>query len=603
MSSNSDECCENGPATSTRLIQFVGWISHPAYSYCVIALLQLSVMWGLWLRRDTTSGDTSSYFVSAQEWWETGIVRNIHFSPLYTCFYGSIYGLTQDVVTATWLHRLIIVMTVSLLFLTLLRKFLPPLLAALIATWWVVLPINFNTMYEVHLFAAIPVLLAWLATTMRSARWGRGIGLGVLFLSAMLMRNEMLVATALFAAVSAYLEFRAGGWSSLVRVRTLVPYLVPVALVVATVVAFWSRVPKDFDFRGASRAKHTVNMGQVYAFGWQQRHPEWTESPWTGYSGLMTEHFGAAEVSLKEMIAANPGAVAEHFLWNLSLVPSGLQVLLFNAMYGEVNPDYAPVRSEHWWAGVLFVVVLSIIAAGSWVGWRQRRELLQQLDSRLAMTWAIMFCTVAVSLPVILTQRPRPSYLFPLSMFLMTLVGAGVYLLSGRRALNIRRQVVLWALFPLLIAVVPSKYRTPLSGPYTLSGTIEKLQPYADRISLRGTVFVKGEYAGEVTGYLGRAQCQSRGYDVLGDLSNPKEIEKSLEQAGANLLYVDERLIAEAETKYQRRRLLRYDSPDWELIACGSVPGDRWQLYRRQPIQTSSIAGTVARSVAETVTR
>ena len=34
------------------------------------------------------------------------------------------------------------------------------LLAWLLAAWWAVLPVNFDTLYEVHLFALLPVLAA-----------------------------------------------------------------------------------------------------------------------------------------------------------------------------------------------------------------------------------------------------------------------------------------------------------------------------------------------------------------------------------------------------------------------------------------------------------
>jgi len=48
--------------------------------------------------------------------------------------------------------------------------------------------------------------------------------------------------------------------------------------------------------------------------------------------------------SLAEMFRSNPVAVLQHFWWNLSLTPSGIQILLFNASAGAVNPDYFSVQ-------------------------------------------------------------------------------------------------------------------------------------------------------------------------------------------------------------------------------------------------------------------
>src|SRR5262249_4142168 len=109
--------------------------------------------------------------------------------------------------------------------------------------------------------------------------------------------------------------------------------------------------------------KHTVNMGQVYAFGYQQRHPEWVGNPWVGYQDLMIEHFGSSRLSLGEMIRANPRAVWDHFLWNLMLTPNGLQVLLFNATSGHINPDYPPVQDQRPYA-----LLLSLLLIGVWIG-------------------------------------------------------------------------------------------------------------------------------------------------------------------------------------------------------------------------------------------
>ena len=54
-----------------------------------MVLLRLRVTWEMWRFRNLTSGDTSSYFVSAYHWFHSGSVP-ILWSPLYTSFYGSL---------------------------------------------------------------------------------------------------------------------------------------------------------------------------------------------------------------------------------------------------------------------------------------------------------------------------------------------------------------------------------------------------------------------------------------------------------------------------------------------------------------------------------
>ncbi len=37
-------------------------------SYALIFLLNMKILWGIWLYRDLTTGDTSSYFLTAYRW-------------------------------------------------------------------------------------------------------------------------------------------------------------------------------------------------------------------------------------------------------------------------------------------------------------------------------------------------------------------------------------------------------------------------------------------------------------------------------------------------------------------------------------------------------
>lgn len=72
-----------------------GW-----FSYVTIFLLQLKIVWGVWLFRDLPTGDTSYYFISAYEWYRNWRVL-ITWSPLYTVFYGTLLHFSSDAYVVT----------------------------------------------------------------------------------------------------------------------------------------------------------------------------------------------------------------------------------------------------------------------------------------------------------------------------------------------------------------------------------------------------------------------------------------------------------------------------------------------------------------------
>src|SRR5262249_4621938 len=180
--------------------------------------------------------------------------------------------------------------------------------------------------------AVLPLLVTWLLLSW-PGRWARGTALAILAGSVILVRNEMSVATVLLGLVCLALEWR------LVRrsdrpfrwhlPRLLAAYGVPLSLTAALIVFAYFRSTVQFpDLRNTLRRKHTINMCQVYAVGYQQRHPEWNKNPWIENHELMRDTFGNDDPSLGQMLLGNPRATLEHFAWNWRLTPNGLQVLL-----------------------------------------------------------------------------------------------------------------------------------------------------------------------------------------------------------------------------------------------------------------------------------
>jgi hypothetical protein len=132
------------------------------FAYGSIFLLQSKLLWGIWEHRDLSSGDTSSYFHSASDWSQSFHVASIA-SPLYTVAWGSLRWLLDDPYMVTIAHRMLIAIGAALMVLAVLRRLLSPGIAWALAFWWTVLPVNYDNLYEVHLFAVITTLAAVLS--------------------------------------------------------------------------------------------------------------------------------------------------------------------------------------------------------------------------------------------------------------------------------------------------------------------------------------------------------------------------------------------------------------------------------------------------------
>jgi hypothetical protein len=569
------------------------WAGRPWFAYLTLLLLQLKLVWNIWQYRDISSADTSNYFMMAYRWFKDFRV-NIAWSPLYTAFYGQLLHLATDAYAVTTLHRLMIVFTLALLVLALMRRLLPPEIAWLAAAWWVVLPVNFDAVFEVHLFAVIPVLLAFLLILSSPRPWARGAALAMLGASAVLVRNELMVAAGLLALFCLLWEARL---RRIAKAEQRAPpglreYLAgyggPFLLAVLVVLFFYSRSVIQFpELSAASAPKHTLNMCQVYAFGYKQRHPEWQHSPWTECYDLMQADFGARLVALPEMIRRNPRAVWEHFGWNIGLAPSGLQVLLFNSASGAVNPDYVAVQLNSPIANVLSIIVIAIIAAGLVLLYRDRQRWWAEWLHSRALGWLAMLAVAAVALVVIPTQRPRPSYLFTLGIFVMALTGMCAFAIVRRWPAFERLSRWMPLAMLALIAAVPSYYTLERIPQRRLRDIYERLKPSEALLAKPKTVILLSLFAVDMPNYVvhdeRKVPAYIYDYQILFARPADMPLTAFLDQHGINLLYVDDSLWTSLDKQRSDRQFL--SSPDsfgWQRVAM-QTNGDRWMLLQRKP--------------------
>jgi hypothetical protein len=556
-------------------------------SYTLICALQLKILWNIWRYRDLTTGDTSSYFAGAYRWYDD-LAVNIVWSPLYTAFYGTVLLATKDAYTATIFHRVIIVLAATLGVLALMRHLLPPALALLIAAWWAVMPINFETLYEVHLFALLPIIAAWLVTTVDDTPWTRGSALAILFASTLLVRNELLVAVVVFATICLVREIRARrrmgvmARESFCCVR-IAGYLVPLLAAISVCAAFYGRsyikYPAIID---AADAKHSLNMCQVFAFGYSQRHPEWNLSPWLECGGLVKSVFGYEHPTIIQMVTNNFSAALEHFLWNLSLTLNGIQVSLFNSMSGRVNPDYAPVTRSIT-ASVLSGTVLVIVLAGVAIAFRHRDYWWSNWIRPRRGTWLIMLAVCCVALPVIITERPRPSYLFSATLVMMALIGTAAHILSAPRW-SIATAALAVIAVPILLVFIPSYYSAHRSD-RPLYANYQRLLPFAPLMTNGKLRILFGDYNGELRRYL-RLNRQSITYDyrILNSWPAQQSLEKFLDSQGIDIVFIQPRVMPEIKAMPKTRQLLEHpELVGWRRLAPSEEENNGWLLLLREP--------------------
>jgi hypothetical protein len=582
-------------APSSRWVRLGALAEKPWFAYLMILLLQLGIVHTSWHNRDLTGGDTSGYLLAAWPWY-TDFQVNFAWSPLYTAYYGSMFYLTSDVALATLLHRLLIVCAATLLVCAVMRRLLPPGIAWWITVWWAVLPINFNTLYEVHLFALLPILAAWLAALAIPGAWGRGICLSTLGAAAVLVRAELSIAFLLFGLCCIVCEWRAWrtarGWSIAGWRTQFLAYAVPLLAAAALCTFFYKRsIIKHRVLRDVLAEKHTLNMSQVFSFGYQQRHPEaGSESPWDEFHNLMRRYFGADQLTLKQMIARNPRAVLEHVLWNFSLTPNGLQVLLFNATSGSENPDYASVHTGQKYVLWLSALVGLVWGAGAYLLARRRQEWWHAWLQPRAMAWCAMLAVSAVSIAVIATQRPRPSYLFGLSVTLMAATGTCLMVFTAK----LRMPRWLAGVTPLamiaFVLAMPMAYQRRDHHPPMLQMFVQRMEPYRRLMVPPSAVIFQGEFAFEVVAYVVRLPhvhyTRTHDHRLLREWPVDVSLAEFFEQRGVQLVHLSEYTLGLLERDRPddaREFLAGQPVGDWQLLACQNLPGNRFRIYHRPP--------------------
>jgi len=546
------------------------------FSYATILLLQLKVVWGYWNVRDVSSGDTASYFVDAYNWFRHRL-DVITWSPLYTAYYGWFLHISDNAVFVTFAHRMVLVFILAALVLGVMRRIFSPGIAWLLTAWWVVLPTNFDSAYEVHLFALIPVLVA-LVMVSGTSSWRNGVALASLLAGTLLVRNEMFLVLLPVAAIAMWAERNNRPLRDRRRLPLTLAYGLPFLLCILLTAYFYLRASDAGAVSQMMHDKQAQSACQAFSFGYQQRHPDQNGWLWAECDQRMQEVFGKLRPTFLEAVVANPGALGEHFLWNVHLLPAGLELLMFGSTSGGETPDFGPpARSVFALPFGLFILLL--FAAACYLYWKDRPQWRPWFIER---RWVLL--GLASLLPmnavVILTQRPRPEYLFSLEIALLVAVGWALLVIAFR--LPPRR---IWQgylpIFCLVMIWFWPSYANRVVPEHTLARTYSRLKPARSLFERVGTRLVTSGYGSELCSYLGHSNsaCTAIEFNGVRDqMANGTSLETVLGKERATLFYADAASMRIAAVK----QFVTDPGADWEIAAYQSIGPETWALLEKK---------------------
>jgi hypothetical protein len=293
----------------------------------------------------------------------------------------------------------------------------------------------------------------------------------------------------------------------------------------------------------------------------------------------MQHDFGRPRPSLLEAIDANPRAMAGFVAWNLRLAPSGLQVGLFGATATGDNPAYFPVNNHRAYALVLSGVVLAIVIAGLLAMSRDREYWYRGWLPPRGWAFVVLGAVALTAFSVVVTQRPRPEYLYGLTAGLLALIGLCAYVLLRRLRLMRFCSAAAIVVTLALAALVPSYYHR---GPRPIHDGVERLQPVRTLLDKPDSRLVTSGSGSEICNYLAYSfdrHCTPLGWQALRAQVSPNSpLRDVLDRARATVIYAD--LLLESDP-VMTKLLAAPRSEGWRSIASGKSEGGPWQILVR----------------------
>jgi len=243
------------------------------------------------------------------------------------------------------------------------------------------------------------------------------------------------------------------------------------------------------------------------------------------------------------------------------------------------------------YALILGALTLVILAAGAILAWRARSKApFSWISSRVAIAFLPL---LAMAVPVVLVQRPRPSYLFYVSVIVIaTTMGAIALILRRRPGIGRSLDLGALAVASALILFMP-RYSL---RPYLPSGrpVLQKLEHLAPQramlLKAQGRLIL-GDWAPDLINYLGLSLPSSFpfegaqvvfGNDLLRRWHETTPLEQFLAEQQVGILYLDPHELARLRMQPQAKNML--DNPraaGWLDLAHEERGDESWALLAK----------------------
>jgi hypothetical protein len=429
-----------------------------------------------------------------------------------------------------------------------------------------------------------------------------------LVVSTVTVRNEAIVMAAFLLvaiAVGEWRERRAGTGTPAPIRRLAVSFGVPLLVALAVVgIAYQrseaaGRTPEAPEARvatdpGATFAnKQSLIVCQAYRYNLSQRDPE--QAAGRSCEDLMGETFGEPSPSLVDAWTSNPGAMIDFAAWNLRLLPAGMQLALFNAAAGETNPGYEAATLGRWKPAALGLAAVALLLVGAVVlrrDWSRWRPLLHRQRWAWIGLAAIALGILAV---ILLSQRPRPAYMFGLTAGVLAAIWLAAAVLVRRLGLE-KPAAALAAVVPAaLVLALPTQFY----GATPIRDTYDRVDQALDRPAASDSpvIAARGWTSDACRYLLPNRPC--RGIN-LGPNPEARAATGTLREIadaqGVTVLYADEFGIQVDE---QMRDFVESPGPEWEQFESGTSPRGRWVVFVRDPADAARAAEQAAAAAAK----
>jgi hypothetical protein len=537
---------------STLISTLAALGNSAAFGYATLLALQLKVLWGVWQNWDLPLWDGASYFIYGRTVATAFVFPPLEWSPAYAGFYGVFHWLLGGWgnLAVYLVHRVTVLVIVVWLLYAVLRKVLPPAVAWLMSAGFIVLQVGLTNHFVVHLFILIPLLAAY-RLALSTSPYGRPLAMASL-VAAAFVRVEYVVAVVVVGVGLLLLDRRSGTpaarrrpgrvtWAALV--------LGGAAAVVMVARAGPSHAAVDRSW-GA--------FGQHYAWGYQERHPEWNVNFWFNYTEAVQRSFGDAQ-SITQAALNNPGEMLTHILWNVGVAP-------------RVGPElFATLPGMEW-----SLLILIAGAVGLLIGAAQALSHRKWSASPQAVTLALVIAGTLIPLVISsLLIRPRAIYLMPVLPVILLLAGLGLTNLLP--ATLTRRQLA--AALPLLAAGgilwLPSPYAGQADRPVLQIAQVLKALP------VEGDFALLGPSARGLCAYSRPAHCQ--GIEIFQVPKDVTQFADYLAAENVKVIVVNDQVLSnlpEAGRAFAAGLVATPSPPGWQSIA---QIGPFWIFLRSTP--------------------